>query len=438
MKIISINIRGFAKYGAFGCVKSLCKEEKPDILAIQETKCGTVNNFWISSLWGNNTVGCVQKNSVGNSGGLIIMWNPSIFEVEDVMEKEFFLAIKGNWVHSKKETIVVNVYGPHDDAGKIRLWDSLDLVMRNLDTSWLLCVDFNEVRDEEERFNSIFIPNRASRFNNFITNNELVEIPLGGRRFTRICDNGIKMSKLDRFLAFEKFLNLWDDLSALVLDRKFSDHCPILLRDKYIDFGPKPLKFFNEWLNDDGVDKVIKDAWDIEVKGSRKDCVFRNKLKNVKNALKDWRNAKSNTLDQEIKECKVKVDKWEVLAENKVLSEQERLEWMECRKKWLSKERLKANMLRQKARIKWIVEGDENSSYFHAIIRRRYNNNNIRGLVLNGMWNENANDIMCAIHNHFESQFQKKGNNQPSMAELQYPILTSEDATNLEGPISEQ
>ncbi|XP_071688956.1 uncharacterized protein [Rutidosis leptorrhynchoides] len=276
--------------------------------------------------------------------------------------------------------------------------ESLESLLKKVDTSWLLCGDFNEVRNEDERFNSVYIPSRAMIFNNFISNNELIEAPLGGRKFTRVCDNGIKMSKLDRFLVCEKFINLWEDLSAIVMDRKFSDYCPILLRDKIVDFGPKPFKFFNEWLNVDGVDKVIKEAWNIEVK------------------------------DQEIKETKKRVDKWELLAENEILLEHER---MECRKQWLSKERSKVNMLRQKSRIKWILEGDENSSYFHGIIRRKYNSNNIQGLVINGNWNENACDIMNAIHSHFELQFKKKCNNRPTMSDLRYPVLSEEQAVSL-------
>ncbi|XP_071727533.1 uncharacterized protein [Rutidosis leptorrhynchoides] len=219
MKILSLNIRGFGKKGAFGWVKNLCSVEKPDILALQETKCKEVNDFWF------------------------------IFEAS--MKSDFFIAIRGKWKQSQGESYIVNVYGPHADAGKIRLWDALDNMARSSDSSWLLCRDFNEVRDEDERFNSVYIPSRVHRFNDFTKNNGLVEIPLGGRKFT-----------------------------------KFSDHCPIALRDKLFDFGPKPFRFFDEWLNKEEVNQIIMDAWSQDVNMSRKNCVFRNKLKNVKAALK--------------------------------------------------------------------------------------------------------------------------------------------------------
>ncbi|XP_071694529.1 uncharacterized protein [Rutidosis leptorrhynchoides] len=344
---------------------------------------------------------------------------------------------KGRWKHSQHESIVVNVYGPHDDAGKVKMWVDLESLMRGIDSNWLLCGEFNEVREEEERFNSVFISSRANKFNSFIKDNGLVEIPLGGRKFTRVCDNGFKLSKLDRFLASKNFLNLWSDLSAIVLDRKFSDHCPIVLRDKVIDFGPKPFRFFDEWLNVDEANEIMKKAWGEEVNGGRKDCVFRNKLKNVKAALKTWNKSTYCNLDQEITDLRSKVNEWELLAESRSLRDDERRLWMETRKIWLDKENTKANLLRQKARVKWILEGNENSSYVHSVIRRRFNKNNIRGLMINGVWNENAQDIKKAIHDHFSHRFNIQPTNRPSMSDLNYPIISASQKEELEFQFTE-
>ncbi|XP_071717947.1 uncharacterized protein [Rutidosis leptorrhynchoides] len=332
MKIISLNIRGFAKEGAYGWVRSLCGEEKPDIFAFQETKSSRVSEQWASCLWWSNRVGIVQKEAMGYSGGLMILWDLDSFEVKNYVESEFYIAIKGRWKTRNCDYIIVNIYGPQDDASKIRMWDSLSALLGSIDSSWLLCGDFNEVREENERLNSIFIPSRAKRFNDFISDNSLVEIPLGGRKFTRVCDNGVKLSKLDRFIASDNFLNQWDDLSALVLDRKFSHHCPIVIRDKVLDFGPRPFKIFDKWLNHEEVDELIKKAWDVEVSGYRKDCVFRNKLKNVKSALREWSRSNMSSLEKDVIELKEKVKAWESKAEVSSLSEHDRKLWMDCRK----------------------------------------------------------------------------------------------------------
>ncbi|XP_071687632.1 uncharacterized protein [Rutidosis leptorrhynchoides] len=117
---------------------------------------------------------------------------------------------------------------------------------------WLLCGDFNEVRSQSERFNSVYNSCWANKFNEFIDKMGLIDIPLGGKKFTRVCDNGIKFSKLDRFLISEEFNLCWPYLSATVLERKSSDHAPIILRNDSFDYGPKPIRVFNEWLKIDG------------------------------------------------------------------------------------------------------------------------------------------------------------------------------------------
>ncbi|XP_071699116.1 uncharacterized protein [Rutidosis leptorrhynchoides] len=285
------------------------------------------------------------------------------------------------------------------------MWESLSGLIQNVDWAWLLCGDFNEVRDSSDRINSQFHPFRAERFNKFIRENNLIDIPISGKRFTRVSDDGVKLSKLDRFLVTENFINLWDDLSVIALDRRLSDHCPLVLRDKIIDFGPKPFKVFDEWFNCDDVGDIILGAWKESVRGSRKDCNFRDKLKNVKSALKTWSKNTFGKLDCDIVELKKEAREWEIKAETNQISSDEREIWLECRRKWIEKEKVKSNMLKQKARVRWIIEGDENSKYFHSSIRRKNNKCNIRGLNINGIWNENPCEIKDAISDHLATIF---------------------------------
>ncbi|XP_071714476.1 uncharacterized protein [Rutidosis leptorrhynchoides] len=142
------------------------------------------------------------------------------------------------------------------------MWASLEIFLgEHDDAAWILGGDFNEVRHQSERQNCEFVERRAKWFNEFINKNQLIEVPMGGKWFTRIRDNGINLSKLDRFLISESFNLMWEELSVLALERKLFDHCPKVLRDWAIDFGSKPTKVFNEWLETEGEDKVVNDAW---------------------------------------------------------------------------------------------------------------------------------------------------------------------------------
>ncbi|XP_071705014.1 uncharacterized protein [Rutidosis leptorrhynchoides] len=218
--------------------------------------------------------------------------------------------------------------------------------------------------------------------------NGLIEIDISGKKFTRISDDGMKFSKLDRFLVDNSFLGLWDDLLVIALDRHLSNHCPLILRDKVIDYGPKPFKVFDEWFNYEEVDKVIMEAWKVPIRGSKKDRNFRDRLKNVKFALREWSTSKFGGLDREIDDLNKEVLEWELKAEANNITNSEREKWLDCRRRWGEKTKTKANMLKQKARLKWTLEGDENTKFFHAIIRRKNTKCNFRGLNINGAWIE--------------------------------------------------
>ncbi|XP_071740874.1 uncharacterized protein [Rutidosis leptorrhynchoides] len=270
---------------------------------------------------------------------------------------------------------------------------------------WLVCGDFNEVRKASERKNCVFFENRAKLFNDFIEKTCLIEIPLGGSKFTRISDDGIKYSKLDRFLASEKFSSTWEGLSATTLAKEHSDHFPIMLKDTNTDFGPKSTRVFDNWLVMADSPDVISSSWGATTRNPKPGCIFRDKLKNFKEALKTKCNSQFKKLNSDIDTLKYQVKNWEKTICLRDLIEDEIAQWMETKKIWFQKDKENAEILKQKSRIKWAVEGDESSKYFHSIIRRRTTKNNIRGINMNGIWQENPNIIKNEALSHFKSRF---------------------------------
>ena len=101
----------------------------------------------------------------------------------------------------------------------------------------------------------------ASAFNNFIHNSGLIEIKNGGRKFTRISSDGLKLSKLDRILVSHNFFEFYANPIVEILPRSFSDHCPILLSSPNLDFGAPPFRFFNSWLKDASLYGVVQNSW---------------------------------------------------------------------------------------------------------------------------------------------------------------------------------
>jgi hypothetical protein len=98
-------------------------------------------------------------------------------------------------------------------------------------------------------------------FNNFICENALIDLPLNIRRFTWFRCDGISMSCLDRFLLSEGWIQNWPHSSQWGLSRGLSDHCPLLLKNGDINWGPKPFRFLNAWKYQDGFDDFVKNSW---------------------------------------------------------------------------------------------------------------------------------------------------------------------------------
>ncbi|KAJ9557691.1 hypothetical protein OSB04_012305 [Centaurea solstitialis] len=383
---------------------------------IGETKLKEVPIQLVNSLWGVNDVDFDCVEAIGNSGGLLSMWNKNIFQGQFVIKDRFFIAIVGKWV--KKEGLIgcVNVYGPNEQRERAALWSKLDLLCAKEEVSWCFFGDFNEVRNPQERLNSVASKRGMEDFNEFIRRNMLEEVTLGESKFTRFSDDGTKFSKLDRFLVTRSFGDRWSNLCAKPLERKWSDHTPILLSDKVHDFGPKPFKFFDIWLKEETVVDLVKKVWQDNTKSSRPDCIFRDKLKRVKTALKEWRSSGWGDLDKKVNSAKEEVRKWEAKGDVSLLVDSDRDKWLDARNVWRELEEKSIAMSRQRAKLKWAKEGDENSKLFHTACKFRERRNHIQGLSIHGTWSENPDEIK-------RKQFKK---------------ISGEEAKKLENKFSEE
>ncbi|GJZ76255.1 RNA-directed DNA polymerase, eukaryota, reverse transcriptase zinc-binding domain protein [Tanacetum coccineum] len=149
--------------------------------------------------------------------------------------------------------------------------------------------DFNEVREAGERFRSSYNERQAGLFNNFISNASLIDVPLGGYKFTWTDKWGSKMSKIDRFLVSELFYETFPNISGVILEKGIPDHRPILIKDYVVDFGPTPFWFFHSWFEIEGFHSMVVDTWKndgiVEANGL---ISFKKKLQNLKRVIREW------------------------------------------------------------------------------------------------------------------------------------------------------
>ena len=88
--------------------------------------------------------------------------------------------------------------------------------------------------------------------------------------------------------------------------------------------------------------------------------------------------------------------------------------------------------LKQKSKIKWAIEGDENSRFFHSRVNKNSKRQNINGLVYNGSWVEDPETIFLAAFNHFSSRFHEEKPDRPKFLSSLFRQLRCDDVTLLE------
>ncbi|GKB00906.1 RNA-directed DNA polymerase, eukaryota [Tanacetum coccineum] len=387
-------------------LKELILKHKVNFLAIQETKLDHVNQMAVKYLWGNSNYSYVSSDSLGNSGGIICVWEKSMFRKENVTISDNFIAIYGTWIPYGLKVLFIVIYAPQQLSAKNLLWDYVSSLINNWSGEAIVMGDFNEVRCNEERYGSSFNTLGARRFNEFIMSAGLVDINLEGYKFTWSHPSASKMSKLDRFLVTEGLLVNFPSLAAECLDRHLSDHRPILLHEVVTDFGPTPFRLYHSWFSLTGFDDMVEKAWrSFSYTDSNAMVRFKKMLQELKSLIRAW--VKERKADQSgsrniiVKELG-DIDK---LLDDGLVDDELLLKRMDLTRQLHEMNNMASRDARQKSKIKWAIEGDENSRYFHGIINKKRSQLAIRGVFNNGIWYTEPAIVKDIFKNHFQTRF---------------------------------
>nr|GEW04164.1 RNA-directed DNA polymerase, eukaryota [Tanacetum cinerariifolium] len=69
------------------------------------------------------------SNSLGNSGGILCIWEPTVFKKDNVTVSDNFIAIYGTWLPSNSKVLFVVVYAPQQGSCKRALWDYMSSLL---------------------------------------------------------------------------------------------------------------------------------------------------------------------------------------------------------------------------------------------------------------------------------------------------------------------
>ncbi|GKB70054.1 RNA-directed DNA polymerase, eukaryota [Tanacetum coccineum] len=199
----------------------------------------------------------------------------------------------------------------------------------------------------------------------------LIDIPLEGYSFTWAHKSASKMSKLDRnrYLTLVSFLSV-----CFILDSLFSSFVVTTWNAMNI-IEPNGLIRMKKKLQ--LLKSTIK-VWSKEARSRtrEKKTIIHHKLSEV-----------DKIIDQGI--CNDDV----ISIRTNLLNEIQELNSLD------------AVEISQKAKIRWTIEGDENTKYFHGILNKKRSQLASHGTLVNGDWISNPDGVKHEFLSHFRKQF---------------------------------
>lgn len=349
---------------------------------------------------------------MGTPGGMLSLWDANRGSLVFTFTGRGFSGVCLDWGSNKERCFMVNIYSPCNMEGKRKLWEDLKMSRKGFEKGlWCLIGDFNAVSRINERKGLSGQPARLEieEFKNFIVDMDLIDPPLLGRKFTWYKNDGTAMSRLDRILLSEDWINRWRVTSQWVVRRDVSDHCPIILKMGNQEWGPKPFRFNNCWLSHPRFEKLVVDSWGKEVKEGWKAITLKEKLKALKLEIKNWNMQTYGNIDNKIIELERAIGELDVKSEEVPLSVSELKQRKDLFAELWQKLKDKESLFKQKSWQRWVAEGVANTSFFHACIKARRRKNQIAAICVDGIWVEDTKGIKHEAKNFFSQKcFLKK------------------------------
>ncbi|GKB00088.1 putative RNA-directed DNA polymerase, eukaryota, reverse transcriptase zinc-binding domain protein [Tanacetum coccineum] len=297
---------------------------------------------------------------------------------------------------------------PQAYSQKAAKWASIESLINSMEAIWVIYGDFNAVRNTRD-WALILMKVRLMLL--MISSRGLVYL---------ICLLEADVSQ---------------GLARMVI-RTLSDHCPIILKVSRPNFGPKPFKIFDKWIGDAGFLVVISNAWASNFGHVTPDLKLKNKLKSLRLAIKSWTSSQIMTQKQVKEDLLRSLMEWDIKVEVGQINSID----VEKREEWMIDldhlDQLHRDDLKQKSRLKWAVEGDENTHFFHSILKHKYANFNIKGIHVDGIWCESPDLIKEAVVRQFSSRFQEDNRSRPTFNSSLFRRVSVTEVNLLEANIT--
>ncbi|XP_057730225.1 uncharacterized protein LOC130945535 [Arachis stenosperma] len=272
------------------------------MLGLIETKKELVTKFDVMRIWGRDGANWEFVSSVGASGGLLLIWDETVFKLTNCYKEDRWLCVEGVVIKDNFQCAICLVYGPHVRSEKMVVWAELSYIAGLCHVSFCFLGDFNEIMQLEERKEATTLSASAEDFRAWINDMELVDLPLNDQRYTWF--RGSSCSRIDRSLVTLEWLKMYPGTRLRGGPRGLSDHCPLIMEESRTFDGPRPFRSLDSWFTHEGFLRMVKEEW-----RELGDIQFLDKMKALSVLVRRWHKQHFGNITERIRKFEEEIKK---------------------------------------------------------------------------------------------------------------------------------
>lgn len=292
-------------------------------------------------------------------------------------------------VATGEQFICSAVYGSNFVAERRILWEEIRntaAAYNHLNMPWILIGDYNTILTafEHSRMHDYLGDQTGMRqFQEVVTDVGLLDLSYSGAQFTWWNKRGADSigKKLDRALVNGDWLQVFPQAFVTFETGGVSDHARCLIRLKqHEEQNRRPFKFFNFLTEHEDFVECIMGKWEetAPLVHSRAALhLFHKKLKSLKYSLRELDQNNFGNIRTREKEAFEEL----CLCQAQVLSNpttSDCLTEAEASMRWHRLALIEEKFMMQKSRVRWLIVGDQNATFYHHVVLERSAKNSIQ------------------------------------------------------------
>lgn len=229
-RFFSWNVRGLNDPAKCTIVRSFIRNSKCSVLCLQETKLSSISFSKFLTFCAYHLQDFRFFDATGTKGGLLIAWNPSLFECVEEWSHSFAFTLALRRMSDGRRFLISNVYGPTCASSRPEFFRHLNYLGHLSRGAWVIIGDFNILLYAFDKNGPFSITNDTFLFRELVRDLSLYDVPLLNKSYT--WTNGRwnpTLERLDRVFISQDWTVSFPRNCLRALPQPRSDHAPLVL-----------------------------------------------------------------------------------------------------------------------------------------------------------------------------------------------------------------